>query len=88
VKAIANALAKRDYVVVQRAAHSLKASSFSLGAHIVGKLAEKIEAIARSTGDLADAAELHVELQRAADDVIPQLIRIAASDAASLAQSA
>jgi CheY-like chemotaxis protein/HPt (histidine-containing phosphotransfer) domain-containing protein len=88
LKAIANALAKRDYVVVQRAAHSLKSSSFSLGAHIVGKLAEKIEAIARSTGDLTDAAELHVELQKAADDVIPQLIRIAAHGAAVLAQSA
>jgi HPt (histidine-containing phosphotransfer) domain-containing protein len=83
IKAIADALAKQDYGVLQRAAHSLKASSFSLGAQIVGKLAEKIEAIARTSGDLTDAAELQVELQKAAEAVVPQLIRIAEHDAPS-----
>jgi HPt (histidine-containing phosphotransfer) domain-containing protein len=77
LKTIADALAQHDYVVLQRAAHSLKASSFSLGAQIVGKLAAKLEAIARKSGDLTDAAELQVELRKAAEAVVPQLIRIA-----------
>jgi len=86
---IGEAIALRDFTVMHRAAHSLKSSSYSLGAHVVGKLAERLEALARAHGELSGAAALHVELQKAADVLAPQLMQVAANDGpAALAKSA
>jgi signal transduction histidine kinase/CheY-like chemotaxis protein/HPt (histidine-containing phosphotransfer) domain-containing protein len=85
---ITEALDKQDFTIVRRAAHSLKSSSYSLGAQVVGKLAESLEELARTNGDIQQARALHAELQKAAEDVAPLLLAVAANRSSPLARSA
>jgi HPt (histidine-containing phosphotransfer) domain-containing protein len=73
IDAMANAIATGDYASLGRAAHSLRSSSRSLGAHRVAELATSIETKARAQGALDEIRGLVGRLRTAHDAVAPAL---------------
>jgi CheY-like chemotaxis protein/HPt (histidine-containing phosphotransfer) domain-containing protein len=82
--AIAAAIAQRDYTVVGRGAHSLKSSSHSMGAVVLGRVAEALEALARAEGGFDEAERLLAALRAAFNVAGPRLQEIAAIEQAKL----
>jgi HPt (histidine-containing phosphotransfer) domain-containing protein len=68
-----NALNEGDDAALARAAHSLKSSSRSLGALVVGNLAEQIEMSARTAASSGAVKALLPQLRRALSQVEPLL---------------
>ncbi len=68
-----NALNEGDDAVLARAAHSLKSSSRSLGALVVGELAEQIEMSAQTAASSGAVNALLPQLRRALSQVEPLL---------------
>jgi CheY-like chemotaxis protein/HPt (histidine-containing phosphotransfer) domain-containing protein len=85
---IAAAIEQRDLKTIGRAAHSLKSSSYSLGAHKAGELAQKMEAYVRGEGDMQGARELLAALEAATAAAEPQLRAVAANRDPHLARLA
>jgi two-component system, sensor histidine kinase and response regulator len=73
IDSMSNALARVDYASLGRAAHSLRSSSRSLGAHRVAELATSIETKARAQGALDEIRGLVTQLRAAHDAVGPAL---------------
>jgi HPt (histidine-containing phosphotransfer) domain-containing protein len=67
LEAIQQALARQDRETLGRAAHSVKSSSYSLGALALGRTAEALEALARSNGAFGDAEKLLAGMRGAFD---------------------
>jgi two-component system sensor histidine kinase/response regulator len=70
---IASSIETGDYAALARAAHSVKSSSQSLGAVVLGKVAEALEVLMRQNGSLVEAARLSASLRVAFDAVAPSL---------------
>jgi two-component system, sensor histidine kinase and response regulator len=70
---MANALNESDRTALGRSAHSLKGSSRSLGAHGIASIAEEIEKLAFSGGELESARALVARLHLARAAAEPQL---------------
>jgi len=70
---MANAIAQTDLAVLDRSAHSLKASSRSVGALVVARIAADIETLARDSGSLEDAKALVASLRAALNAIEPRL---------------
>jgi CheY-like chemotaxis protein/HPt (histidine-containing phosphotransfer) domain-containing protein/anti-sigma regulatory factor (Ser/Thr protein kinase) len=62
---MSQAIATADHPVLDRAAHSLKSSSRSMGAIKVADLAERLETCGRKRGSLEEAATLLTDLRHA-----------------------
>jgi CheY-like chemotaxis protein/HPt (histidine-containing phosphotransfer) domain-containing protein len=77
---IASAIESGDYAALGRAAHSVKSSSHSLGAVVLGKVAEALEVLMRQKGSLDEAARLSASLRVAFDAVAPSLREAAAEE--------
>jgi HPt (histidine-containing phosphotransfer) domain-containing protein len=70
------ALRENDRVVLARSAHSLKASSRSVGAQVVASIAEEMELRARAESSAEPLEGLLTQLRQAVIQVEPQLRRI------------
>jgi CheY-like chemotaxis protein/anti-sigma regulatory factor (Ser/Thr protein kinase) len=81
IDSMANACAAHDYAALGRAAHSLRSSSRSLGAHRVAELATSIEARARAQSSLEEIRPLVAQLRAAHDAVAPALRQAGGLDA-------
>jgi HPt (histidine-containing phosphotransfer) domain-containing protein len=77
---IASAIERGDQAGLARAAHSVKSSSHSLGAIVLGKVAEALEVLMREKGSLDEAARLSASLRVAFDAVTPSLREAAAEE--------
>ncbi len=73
------ALRENDRVVLARSAHSLKSSSRSLGAQVVGSIAERMELLAHEC-NVEQLEALLTELRQALIQVEPRLRKIAGGD--------
>ncbi len=76
--AIGAAIAGRDHAEMGRCAHSIKSSSYSVGAVIVGRTAAALELLARSDGPLDEAERLLAAMRAALDEAESRLREVAA----------
>jgi HPt (histidine-containing phosphotransfer) domain-containing protein len=74
-------IASADATVVGRAAHTLKANGRTFGAERLAQLSEEIETAARG-GDLSPASARIDDLDKAWQEVLPEVTALAASDGA------
>jgi CheY-like chemotaxis protein/HPt (histidine-containing phosphotransfer) domain-containing protein len=77
---IATAIEQRDYAILRRAAHSLKSSSQSVGAVVVGRVAEVLEMLAPAQSAFDNADRLLAALRAAFEVVEPRLSAVAAAE--------
>ncbi|HEY8508098.1 MAG TPA: response regulator [Steroidobacteraceae bacterium] len=77
-----SAIGQGDYTVLGRSAHSVKSSSLSLGAIVVGRIAAAIDDLARTKADLSEAERLLAALRAAFAIVETRLNEIAAARSA------
>jgi two-component system, sensor histidine kinase and response regulator len=70
---MSSALVEGNHAVLDRAAHTLKSSSRSIGAIKVATLAEQLESLARARASIDEVSELTVKLKQAYAQVEPQL---------------
>ena len=74
---MANAIEQNDYVLLGRCAHSVKSSSQSIGALVVGRVATALEQIAREKGAISEAERLVAGCRAAFGIVEPLLADVA-----------
>jgi CheY-like chemotaxis protein len=73
---MADAIRDHDYEMLQRSAHSLKASSRTFGASIVANRAEDLEELAKERGSLEQASQRLAALRSAFAVMEPELIAV------------
>jgi signal transduction histidine kinase/CheY-like chemotaxis protein/HPt (histidine-containing phosphotransfer) domain-containing protein len=78
--AISTAIQQGDYAVLARSAHSIKSSSQSLGALVVGRVAIALEQLALERAPLPEAERLLAALRAAFAPVAVRLEEVAAMD--------
>lgn len=81
IDSMANAIAQQDHAALARAAHTLRSSSRSLGAHAVAELAISIETLGRANGSFDAARPLVAQLRSAHDAIEPHLRQAGSLDA-------
>lgn len=82
--AIETAIRQQDHSTVARCAHSVKSSSYALGASAVGRAAEALEALAREAVHWERASQLLSALQVSFDAAQSKLREVAAAQALEL----
>ena len=86
--AMSAAIRERDHVALGRAAHSVKSSSQSMGAMVLGRVAAALEDWARNEGELSEAERLVAASQAAFTAAAGALQEVAAMEDARLLRGA
>jgi CheY-like chemotaxis protein/HPt (histidine-containing phosphotransfer) domain-containing protein len=88
LREIQQALSRQDRETLGRAAHSVKSSSYSLGAMVLGRTAEALEALARANGAFGEAERLLAGMRGAFDAAESRLREVVVAAALGAPQSA
>jgi signal transduction histidine kinase/DNA-binding response OmpR family regulator len=88
ISSMTAAIAGADFVTLGRSAHSLKSSSYSVGAMVVGRVAEALELHVRSEGSLEQAQRRIDALRVAFAQIEPRLQELARDEKAKEAADA